>query len=90
MTEDTTFDDLHEWWESPEMATDDNVLLKLEQISICALAAYTARENGLGEDLVVNIVTTHFGVNDIGQIRRMDFGKVIRYLLDMNPKETIN
>jgi hypothetical protein len=84
------FKDLKEWWESPEQAVDENMLLNIEQVSICALAAYTAHEYGVSQDLVMAITMAQFGATDISQIRRKDYGTVSRYLVDLNPKEQIN
>jgi hypothetical protein len=75
---------------TPKQTADDNMLPKLEQVSICALAAYTAHEYGVSEDLVVAITTSHFGVDSISKILPHDFDAAIRYLVDLNPKEQIN
>jgi len=90
MTEYTTFDDLNEWFRSPAMATDTAPLNKLEQVSIRALASYAAYEHGVTEDLILNIMMAHFGIDDIARIRRCDYGKVTGYLIDMKLKEIIN
>jgi hypothetical protein len=63
---------------------------KLDMTSINALAAYTAYSLKVEEGLVRTITASHFGVDDIGKIQRHNFNEVIRYLVDLNPKEQIN
>ena len=43
-----------------------------------------------GAIVVLAIVAAHFGVNDFSQIQRKNYDYIIRYLLDMKPKEMLN
>ena len=62
----------------------------LERTSIYALANYIAFESNICEEVVLDMVASKFGVENIGNIRHDNYDDVIRYLVDLSPKEILN
>ena len=65
-------------------------LAKQELISIAALVAYTAHTQKVSDEVVLAMLASHFGVNDVCDIQRRHYNDAIRYLVDLNPQEQIN
>jgi hypothetical protein len=61
-----------------------------EARSIRSLVAFTAYNHNLSEQAVCAIVEEHFRIEKIRRLRSHDYDEVIKYLVDLNPKELIN
>jgi hypothetical protein len=73
-----------------EILAEEPILNKMEQMSIQALIAYTAYDKGVSKEVVLALIEDRFGVDEIVKIQRSDFDKVIRYLVDLDPKKLVN
>lgn len=58
--------------------------------SISALVAYVAHTQQVSEELIASMLAGRFGADDVSHVERRHYDAVIRYLVDLNPKEQIN
>ena len=56
---------------------------KNELTSIKALTSYIARNKNVSEGIVTACVQSHFNVSDIKELRREDFERVVKFLVDL-------
>lgn len=63
---------------------------KNELTSIKALASYVAHNKSLSEEAVKNYLLAEFKVDDVEQIRRTDYERVIRFLVDLQVDLLLN
>ncbi len=73
-----------------EQAKIEASLAKRELISIAAVVAYVAHTHKVSDEVVLSMLASHFGVNDVCNIQRRHYDAAIRYLVDLNPQEQIN
>lgn len=62
----------------------------LELRSLQALIAYIAYDHSIGEDVIRNLVEKRFETNGIEKIYRTDFEEAVAYLVELNPRTTVN
>ncbi len=68
----------------------EDTLNDLELTSIYALLAYTAHEHKLSEETIRNIVTQHFGVEDVTKLPMSKYDEVIKFLVDIQVEMLMN
>lgn len=68
----------------------DEFLNLNEAASVRALVAYVAYNHDVSEQAVCAMVEEHFHVEEIRMLPRSVWEEVIRYLVDLNPREAIN
>lgn len=68
----------------------DEFLNANEATSVRALVAYVAFNHDISEQAVCAMVEEHFHVEQIRMLPRSEWEEVIRYLVDLNPREAIN
>jgi hypothetical protein len=62
-------------------ATD--TINNLELMSIKSLLAYTAYNKSIGEDVIHEIFSTHFGIDKVEKLPRKSYDDAIRFLVDI-------
>jgi hypothetical protein len=68
----------------------NRALNDLELTSIRSLIAYVAHEQGASGATVAAMVDARFGADGMNQLHRKDYNEVVRFLVDLNIKETLN
>ncbi len=68
----------------------DETLNELELTSIYALLAYTAHEHKISEETIRQIVTQHFGVEDVTKLPMTKYDEVIKFLVDIQVEMFMN
>lgn len=67
----------------PKSEPDDITLNALELTSIKALLAYTAHDRKVSEDLVREILSTRYGIDDVEKLPAHAYDDAIRFLVDI-------
>jgi|GEM_PF-5672890 hypothetical protein len=69
---------------TPQSITDETATVNnLELTSIKALLAYTAYDKRVSEDVVRDVFSTRFGINDVEKLPRKAYDDAIRFLVDI-------
>jgi|GEM_PF-2225455 hypothetical protein len=69
---------------------DDDTLNRNEQFSIEALVAYIAHAKKLKPESLQSLLELKFGAADIATIKRRDYQKAIKYLVDLQDSGSVN
>lgn len=61
-----------------------------ELISVQALTSYVAHKEKVAEELIRDVLQSEFHVKDLARIRRDDYERVIKFLVDLRTDLLIN
>jgi|GEM_PF-6625648 hypothetical protein len=74
----------------PTVAYGDRTLNELELMSVQALVAYVANDQTVSDVTVGAMVGAKFNAADVTGLRRKDYDEVIKFLIDLKIRETLN
>jgi hypothetical protein len=69
---------------------DAQLLNPREQMSLNAMQAYAAYEQGVSEDVIKGLVEQRFGIADFAQLARERYDEAMRFLVDLDIRACIN
>jgi len=67
-----------------------DALNQRELVSVKALTSYVAHNKRVSEDVVRASLNSEFNVDDMAKLRRDDFERVIKFLVDLRAELLIN
>lgn len=71
-------------------ATNDKPVNKIEMQAIYGMIAYVAHDQNVGEEIVIEIMTSHFGVDSVAGLPARLYQNAIEYLVDLKISNILN
>ncbi len=71
-------------------ASKDKPVNKIEFNALCGMIAYVANEQNVGEEIVGEILTSHFGVDSVADLPARFYQNAIEYLVDLKISNIMN
>lgn len=71
-------------------ASNDKPVNKVESNALCGMIAYVANEQNVGEEIVGEIMTSHFGVDNVADLPARFYQNAIEYLVDLKISNIMN